>query len=144
MTLLFPYCSNELGSGRGAYSSAASYAGGSGGGLVKIKAGTLQVDGSILADGESRTNPYGWLMAGGSGGGIRIEVGTLSGGITGTISAAGGASTYGGAGGGGRIAIYSTDKTGFNGTASSNGGLSGDGSAPSRNGGAAPVYFQIM
>ena len=82
--------------------SSASYGGGNGGGLLRLTAGTLQVDGSINADGN------GGYYGGGSGGGIRLDVGTLSG--NGWITARGGASSKtsqsGGAGGGGRMAIY--------------------------------------
>jgi len=56
----------------------------------------------------------GGSASGGSGGGIRIDVGTLSG--SGSISANGspGGGTTGGGGGGGRIAIYYQDASGFN------------------------------
>ncbi len=132
----------HVGSGGGAYSSSAAYAGGNGGGLIQITAGSLQLDGNITADGENRINTSGYYYGAGSGGGILLDVGILTGDITGRVSAMGGASTYGGAGGGGRIAIYYADKTGFNGTALSDGGLSGNGSTPSRNGGAGTVYSQ--
>ena len=132
---------NELGSGGGAYSSSSSYAGGNGGGLVKITAGTLQVDGSIIADGESRTNSTGWWMSGGSGGGVNIHVATLSGG--GTISAKGGASSYsGGAGSGGRIAAYYDTITLAASKFIASGGKNGSGGTPSYNGGAGTIYLK--
>ncbi|MCC7407375.1 MAG: LEPR-XLL domain-containing protein, partial [Phycisphaeraceae bacterium] len=78
--------------------------GGSGGGLIRITAGSAAVHGQILANGGG-----GWYYGrtGGSGGGIRLDVGTLTG--TGKISASGG-NGYGdgGAGGGGRVAVYYT------------------------------------
>lgn len=87
---------NELGSGGGA--NGASEPGGNGGGLVRITATTITLNGAIRADGIAGTASGG----GGSGGGIFIQTNTLSG--TGNISANGGNSTQG-AGGGGRIAI---------------------------------------
>ena len=93
---------NELGSGSGTYSSS----GGFGGGLVQITARTAQVDGTILANGFGGTPlPYD----GGSGGGIFLNMGTLSG--TGQINANGGDASGNGAGGGGRVAIYYTTTT---------------------------------
>jgi hypothetical protein len=88
---------NELGSGAGETSS-----GGSGGGLVRITARELLLDGEIRADGGDGSNHGG----GGSGGGIYIDVLTFTG--DGLLSANGGdsGSSYSGAGGGGRIAVY--------------------------------------
>ena len=92
---------NEVGSGGGNYNSG----GGSGGGLVRIAADQLQLNGSIRANGGSYPN-------GGSGGGIWLDVNTLSG--TGTISAVGGnGSRFNGSGGGGRVAVYYEDLDGF-------------------------------
>lgn len=82
---------DEPGSGGGACSSSEYYGGGNGGGLIRIKAGTLHVDGGIIADGESSISSSGWSCSGGSGGGILIHAATLSG--SGTISAKGGASS---------------------------------------------------
>lgn len=76
-------------------------AGGNGGGVIVVTAGSLAVDGNILAEGESTIATF----AGGAGGSINL---TVSGAITGsgTISAMAKDSTYGDAvGGGGRIAI---------------------------------------
>ncbi|MEK7369085.1 MAG: hypothetical protein AABZ62_05415, partial [Planctomycetota bacterium] len=92
----------ELGSG-GAGTYYSSYEkGGNGGGLVRIGATTLTLDGKIIADGAGIGNNQ--QAGSGSGGGIRIEVGALTG--TGAISAKGGDGYYYGSGGGGRIAIY--------------------------------------
>ena len=85
---------NELGSGSGTYSDA----GAPGGGLARIAAGAAQVDGAILANGGNGSDQ------GGSGGGIWLSVGTLSG--SGEIAANGGAGNNYDGGGGGRVAIY--------------------------------------
>ncbi|HKI32602.1 MAG TPA: hypothetical protein VKA46_12095, partial [Gemmataceae bacterium] len=77
----------------------------SGGGLVRITAGTLTLDGQILARGGSNEGA-------GAGGGIYVAVTTLQG--AGSIDATGGNGTYGGAGGGGRVAVYAQDWSGFN------------------------------
>jgi RHS repeat-associated protein len=89
--------------------------GGSGGGLIRISALNVQLDGVILAIGGGRVTSEG-NGGGGSGGGIRIDAGTLSG--TGLIFADGGRgdrtrTSAGAGGGGGRIAIYYQDATAF-------------------------------
>ncbi|MDU0460473.1 MAG: Ig-like domain-containing protein [Geobacteraceae bacterium] len=90
---------NESGSGGG--TEYGTYVSGNGGGLVRVKAGTLTLAGNILADGGNGN----YVGGGGSGGGIRIDVGALSG--AGYIYARGGwADNNRGGGGGGRIAIY--------------------------------------
>jgi len=127
----------ELGSGGGTPNSS-SYPGGSGGGLVKVTAGTLTVNGSILADGGT-----GYNSGGGSGGGILLTVGTLSG--SGTIVARGGAATNSsamGSGGGGRIAIYYAINTLPTANILANGGKSYDGSNAAYNGGAGTIYLK--
>ena len=97
---------NEPGSG-GSVAGSLSGAGGNGGGLVRIVAGVLQLDGAIVSRGG-----VGVSGGGGSGGGIRLDVGTLSG--TGQVTADGRESAAsGGGGGGGRIAIYYQDATAF-------------------------------
>jgi hypothetical protein len=93
---------NELGSGGGTDYSGSP--GGNGGGLAVITAGSLLLDGSILADGAAGST-YGNGGSGGSGGGIRVEADSLSG--NGTIYARGGSSQYRAGGGGGRIAVNS-------------------------------------
>jgi len=99
---------NDVGSGGGSGSdwggSGSLYWGGNGGGLARIKAAGITVNGSIVADGGG--SAYG---AGGSGGGIRIEATSIAG--TGVITANGGgnstlSSYINGGGGGGRIALY--------------------------------------
>ncbi len=69
----------------------------SGGGVARIRAGALQVDGAILANGENAD-------AAGAGGSIRIDAGTIAG--SGAIHADGGSNTLGASGAGGRVAIY--------------------------------------
>ena len=80
---------------------------------MRIVAKLVQLDGSIVADGGVGEANAG----GGSGGGIRIDVGTLQG--TGTIIANGGngggraSGAVPSGGGGGRVAIFFQDATGF-------------------------------
>lgn len=129
---------NEAGSGGSAYNNNRSNLGGNGGGLARIKAGAINLNGGILADGMSV------VSGGGSGGGIRIDAGTLYG--SGAISAKGGASTGGyGAGGGGRIAVYYNIMNLPVANVTATGGLSNKGATAAYNGGAgtvelSPVY----
>jgi len=99
---------NQPGSGSGPATLAVSSAGG---GLVRIQAGTLHLDGEILANGAEGS---GAASSGGSGGGIYTAVAMLRG--SGLIRAGGGNGGVnpnnggaGGAGGGGRIALYAGD-----------------------------------
>ncbi len=96
---------NELGSG-GANSSYGG--GGAGGGLVRITAGSAQIGGKILANGQT---PY--QCGAGSGGGIYLNVGTLSGGGLVTANGGNGNGWLGTPGSGGRIAIFYTAANGF-------------------------------
>jgi hypothetical protein len=104
----------ELGSGGGTnFYQAQSYAGGRGGGAVRLTVnGTLTIAGDVRATGITGTNtPLGYSSAG-AGGSIWITAGTLAG--AGTIQANGG---FGyGSGGGGRVALESQVST-FTGTA---------------------------
>ncbi|MGA2854030.1 MAG: hypothetical protein ABSE90_07875 [Verrucomicrobiota bacterium] len=109
--------------------------GGPGGGAVMLNVvGTLQMDGSLTADGLTSPNvQYG----GGSGGSLWINAGILTGG--GLIAArggAGGVTAGGGGGGGGRIALYFTQNT-FTGTVTAVGGLG------FQNGGAGTIYTKL-
>lgn len=81
--------------------------GSAGGGLVRLRANELRLDGALWANGADTNN-----LGRGSGGGIHVEVGRLAG--TGTIRANGGFG-YGGAagGGGGRVAVFAEDLSGF-------------------------------
>ncbi|MBL9167133.1 MAG: carboxypeptidase regulatory-like domain-containing protein [Verrucomicrobiales bacterium] len=91
------YDPNELGSGGGSDSGAA----GSGGGLVRITATNLSLEGQIRANGNIGSRYAG----GGSGGGIKITTTSISG--SGSIQVNGGdGGPQSGGGGGGRIAVY--------------------------------------
>jgi len=112
-------------------------AGGAGGGAAKLDvAGTLRIDGALVADG----SPSGGCCAqqgGGAGGSWWINSETLAGG--GSISACGGAGGVtggGGGGGGGRIALYLSQNN-FAGTISAVGGLGYE------NGGAGTIFTQL-
>lgn len=84
--------------------------GGSGGGAWHLTVGgTLQVDGKLSADGAKGS----FTSGGGSGGSILLQVGRLAGAGLVTANGADGDNTKGGGGGGGRIAIYSSDLSGF-------------------------------
>nr|WP_306465339.1 IPT/TIG domain-containing protein [Corallococcus exiguus] len=87
---------SDFGSG-GSGSTSPSQPGGNGGGLLRLTAGSLKLDGKLLANGGNGSS-YG-----GAGGGIRVDVGALTG--TGSIEAKGG-NTNGYGGGGGRVAVY--------------------------------------
>jgi hypothetical protein len=101
----------------------------SGGGLVRVMAGALALDGWIAADGASRGD--------GAGGSVYVAVATLSGG--GGIRADGGHDTNGyGGGGGGRVAVYAADLSGFaTAQVTARGGLGYSGT-----GGAGTVYLR--
>ena len=127
---------NHVGSGAGLNGN-----GGRGGGLVRITAQTIDLDGSVLANGESRSGNY---EGGGSGGGIYLNVDTLNG--NGTIQAMGGNGRYhssvssadGGSGGGGRVAIYyETSTFPFNNVSVRGGSQSRNG-----NGGTGTIYLK--
>ncbi len=93
---------NELGSG-GAYypgPNADILSNGAGGGLIRIVANRVLLEGGLRADGRCSVGIPGGKA--GSGGGIALSCGTLVG--SGWITANGGSSSY--SGGGGRIAIY--------------------------------------
>ena len=147
-----PYGSSDspisLGSG-GAFNNTDLGQGGSGGGAIKISAGSIIVNGVLSADGESVTNQPGTINnrnAGGSGGSIWIASGSLSG--SGVISANGGSvpsntdTSNSGAGGGGRISFNGVTSYGFTGNINVNGGITSN-SSVSRSGGghAGTVYF---
>lgn len=129
------YNPNDLGSGGGGRDPI-NY-GGDGGGLVRITVGNIILDGAIKSDGGDGVYHSN---GGGSGGGIYINTGILSG--TGIISATGGKKTiaypYTGGGGGGRIAIYYDDISGFDKlNILANGGV-----GSSYNGGAGTIYIK--
>ncbi|MEO1366251.1 MAG: hypothetical protein AAFX50_03665, partial [Acidobacteriota bacterium] len=87
--------------------------GGWGGGVIRIAAQHLVLDGELLARGQNRTGVYAGAGAGGT---VSLDVGQLSG--AGSIDASGGDnprnnSRYAGIGGGGRVAIRAVTLTGF-------------------------------
>ena len=113
----------ELGSGGGTGVSS-SAAGGAGGGAVNITVGgTLNVDGSLSANGMPGNTNGSYAGGGGSGGSILLDVGTLQGGgsITANGGQAGVVSTAGG-GAGGRIALLYAGNA-FTGLVSARGAL---------------------
>jgi hypothetical protein len=129
---------HDLGSGGGGFTTA-GFAGGNGGGFIKIKAPSLTLNGSILADASDSA------FGGGSGGAIRLDVGAISG--SGSIRARGGAGGIygdeGNGGGGGRVAIYYTSNTLPTANITASGGAGFDGATASRNGGAGTVYLKL-
>jgi RHS repeat-associated protein len=78
-----------------------------GGGLIRVRAGSITLDGEIEAAG----NGLG-IFGGGSGGGVLVAAETLSG--NGAIILRGGGVFEGPGGGGGRAAVYAEDLSGFN------------------------------
>ena len=102
-----------------------------GGGVIRITADELVLDGVLRANGSSSGSGGYGAAAGGS---IWLDLGTLNG--VGRISANGGAQTYyGGGGGGGRVAVYYNEAPGFDlenitargGNGHGGGGAGGDG-----------------
>ena len=105
------------GSGGGNYSPYSF--GGAGGGAIQLTVtGTLQVDGTISANGGNGSGTGG---GGGSGGSIWLTVGTLSGGGAITANGGSGVDRVGGGGGGGIIYIPCNNNF-FAGNASAYGG----------------------
>jgi hypothetical protein len=102
--------------------SGGSDQGGAGGGAIKLTVnGTLRLNGSINALGNTGSCGNG---GGGSGGGVWLEANTMTG--AGTISVAGGGGcNTGSGGGGGRIAMYYTSLSTSTWTTTLNGGSRG-------------------
>lgn len=124
-----------LGSGGGASSPNGqdNGGGGAGGGGIRLEVGgNLNLQGSIIADGEQGRTPW-YDSGGGAGGGVHIAADSIVG--SGSVSARGGngARVYlnGGGGGGGRIALFSCNTTLPLGNIIVDGGLGGDGGANS-------------
>ena len=130
------YNPNDLGSGGGGGSGGSQQKGENGGGLVRITAGEIVLDGSITANGIGKNGVGGC----GSGGGIYINAGILRG--IGTITANGGNNLKNASGatggGGGRVAVYYNDITGFD-TANI---TSYGGTGYSANGGSGTIYLK--
>ncbi len=103
--------------GSGSTGNTGGVAAGTGGGAIRLilTAGTLNLNGTLSANGTDSTCPN-WCNGAGAGGSIYVTAATLAG--TGTISTNGGSSPLvccnerGGGGAGGRIALYfSTSNT---------------------------------
>jgi len=121
----------EYGSGGG---SGEFFDGGSGGGIVKIIAGNLALNGSILTNGGTAQAGGGCCDHGGGGsaGSVWLTASTSFSG-TGNIQSNGGnsAGIYGGSGSGGRIALISSSGSyTFNGSVQTIGGTVGNVSGP--------------
>ena len=97
------YTGSKGGNGRRGPSQAGQ--GGKGGGRIKIHASTINIEGSIQANGGGGYAKYGYGGGGGSGGGITLMADSVT--INGSVTANGGSGgSYGGGGGaGGRITI---------------------------------------
>ena len=109
-------------------------AGGLGGGGIELTVnGTLDVDGTISANGAPGVSLN---SGGGAGGSVELIVSNLVG--SGSVTANGGAGNHlGGGGGGGRISIICQGTNLFSGTMTAHGGL---GASP---GGAGTIFTQI-
>ncbi len=84
----------------------AAHIGNHGGGRATLRAGMIELQGTIQASG--RNGPAGVYAGGGSGGSILLNAGAISG--SGRVMANGGAAEgTGGGGGGGRIAVHYWD-----------------------------------
>jgi hypothetical protein len=123
---------NTPGSGGGGFSTPA---GGAGGGVIQLNVnGTLQLDGTISADGGDGLGLGG---GGGAGGSIAVRAGAITG--SGIFSANGGNANgpNGGGGGGGRIAVYYSTND-FSGAITAYGGSGGN------IGGAGTIYVKPL
>ncbi len=91
--------------------------GGAGGGSIKLNvSGTTTINGTISANGQSRSKNGG----AGSGGSVHILTANLSG--SGSISANGGSANVGGHGGGGRVRVDVSNSSSFSGSLSADSG----------------------
>jgi hypothetical protein len=130
------------------YGYSVSGLGGRGGGLIRVIAQSLQVDGELSANGVAAPPPIPSYFqsdlggGGGAGGTVNVKCQQLSG--TGTIRANGGALLLNGAnggGGGGRVSVEFEDMSSFAGQIEARGGLIST-NDPGRNGGAGTVYLK--
>ena len=122
---------NLPGAAGGQYSNGTCNPCNAGGGIVRIVAANINLDGKVLANGANSSN------SGGAGGSIRIDVNSLSG--AGEIRADGGP-THHAAGGGGRIAVYYETLTLDPAKILAPGGLHSG--SPTRTGAAGTVYLK--
>lgn len=131
--------------GGGSAALAAPGRGGNGGGVVWLRAGEIELGGTIVADGEGAPEvPSG---AAGAGGSIWIECTRIGG--AGEIRAHGGSapgpsSPQPGGGGGGRISIHAQDATGLDRVrvTARGGGVLGGPDHPAATGGAGTVVIR--
>ncbi|HAR43717.1 MAG TPA: hypothetical protein DCS07_13970 [Bdellovibrionales bacterium] len=95
------------GSGGGCFNN--SKKGGNGGGIIHLSVGgTLTLNGTVSSNGAAGST--GGLSAGGAGGSVYVQAGTMASAAgTPMLQANGGASTGYGSGGGGRVALYYTN-----------------------------------
>lgn len=124
------YAPTQLGSAGGSTNGGK---GGNGGGAIQIHVtGTLDLEGTIRANGASGAN--GWYNGAGAGGSIYVSTDTLTG--AGYFEAKGGNAdnNYAGGGGGGRIAIYYKTGTGFTGFFTSNAAAAATGTVAANGG----------
>jgi len=129
-SIYYPSDPGSGGGGRDTYNQ-----GGNGGGVIRIEAVEINLDGKIFSNGGNSITSSG----SGSGGSIWLNVNTLKG--SGEIRANGGDSGYT-AGGGGRIALYYTDASEFDlSKISAYGGIRTNGSS-AYNGSAGTVYLE--
>ncbi|HVT45346.1 MAG TPA: Ig-like domain-containing protein [Thermoanaerobaculia bacterium] len=106
-----------------------------GGGVARVRAGTLHLDGQILANGIVQG-----IAGGGAGGSIRIDAQTIRG--EGEIRADGASVSGQNAGGGGRIALYYTSLELDPTKITAAGGRFSTGGTASQNGVAGTVYLK--
>jgi hypothetical protein len=127
--------------GGGGSGSASGARGGRGGGRISIRAGTIELEGTIRAAGEGAPAVSG---GGGGGGAVLVSAGRLSG--SGVIQANGGPAASGsgsGAGGGGRISLRVADLSAFDlgRLQARGGGLLPEAPGAERAGGAGTIYL---
>lgn len=106
--------------GGGGHSSNAGCCGGRGGGVLRLGAGLLRLDGALAADGAAGNHP---TNAGGAGGSIVVRAGALEG--SGTILARGhpvATQVSAAGGGGGGLVLLAVGASSFTGTVSAAGG----------------------
>ena len=130
---------NEWGSGGSLAPDGRDAPGASGGGIIRIEADRLELEGQLIANGDTG-------FGGGAGGSIYVDANVLTGsgsmqahGAKGTNSCCFGGNLDSAGGGGGRIAVYARDLSGFDtGKITTHGGL---GSNNRPGGGAGTVHI---
>ncbi|MCK6547237.1 hypothetical protein L6R52_15405 [Myxococcota bacterium] len=129
------YAPSLPGAGGNAYPG---YNGGSGGGCIIVTVGgTLQLDGTITANGAGGGSNY----AGGAGGSIWLTADTLASSRTSLTLAANGGNAVYGAGSGGRIALHYNTLSGFDVNATTVQVNGGTGNSSAWNGGPGTIVY---